>query len=84
MQCPRYNRPVQRILAIYDQRRMIGHVTMAPTLFQAVANALNWWEVACRQFGTARRLPDDTVLDIVWRRFSLFTQGNRGVVLLEQ
>lgn len=52
---------VQRILAVY-QRRTIGHVTMAPTLFEAVANALDWWEVVCRQFGTARRLPDEAVL----------------------
>jgi len=56
---------VQRILAVYDQRRTIGHVTMAPSLFQAVANALEWWEVVCRQFGTARRLSDDIVLDVI-------------------
>jgi hypothetical protein len=38
---------------------------MAPSLFQAVANALDWWEVVCRRFGTARRLHDDTVLDVI-------------------
>lgn len=27
---------MQRTLAIYDQRRTVGHITMAPTLFQAV------------------------------------------------
>jgi hypothetical protein len=56
---------VQRILAVYDQHRTIGHVTMAPTLFQAVANALHWWEVVWRDFGTARRLSDDTVVDVI-------------------
>jgi hypothetical protein len=60
---------VQRILAVYDQRRTIGHVTMAPSLFQAVANALHWWEIVCRRFGTARRLSDDTVLDVIAEYF---------------
>jgi hypothetical protein len=38
---------------------------MAPGLFQAIANALHWWEVTCGRFGTARHLHDDAVLDVI-------------------
>ena len=34
------------------------------SLFRAVENELDWFEVACQAFGTAIRVPDDAVLTV--------------------
>jgi hypothetical protein len=65
--------PWERILSVYDKHRTVGHTIMAPTLFQAVANTLHWREVVCGQFGTARRLSDDTVIDVIATRRQLLS-----------
>lgn len=45
--------------------RGYGHVTGGRTLFEAVANAIRWWEVECRHFGTARRVRDDEIFEVM-------------------
>ena len=51
---------------------------MAPGLFQAVANALDWWEVTCRRFGTARHLHDDAVLDVIAPEADVIASASGG------
>jgi hypothetical protein len=41
-----------------------GYNTMAASLFDAAVKALEWSEIHCRSFGTARRYRDDEVLVI--------------------
>jgi hypothetical protein len=42
----------------------MGHTTVAPSVFAAAANAIQWMEVECRTFGTARALRDSEILHI--------------------
>ena len=42
----------------------MGYNTMASSVFDAAAKALEWVEVDCQSFGTARRYRDDQVLVI--------------------
>jgi hypothetical protein len=41
-----------------------GFNTSATSLFGAAAAAIEWAEVSCRKFGTARILPDGEILTI--------------------
>jgi hypothetical protein len=54
----RYNLQMLRTctVTVTDPVRRTAHTTMAASLFEAVANALHWWEMECKHFGTGRRI----------------------------
>lgn len=53
-----------RQTCVVTDSRGYAHVTAGDSLFEAVANAIEWWEVDCVLFGTARRVGDDEIMSV--------------------
>jgi hypothetical protein len=49
---------------VYAQLRGMGHTTNGESLFAAGARALHWFEVDCRDFGTAFVAADDETMQL--------------------